>query len=308
MAHKWGKNLWGKGPWGGPGLAYIPPPSPVIGAGIGWGLEHHGIDPYGSARALEALTMQHAVAVSLKQVMVTLSTAAQAIVATLPGDALNPATWVIQRLDTNAFLNVIAVTSVTPSVYILTTIQPFGPTSVMHRVSSTTLRDIVGSLIQQPNSADFLGIASADNAFSAVAARRQVAARDIANPQTPVKTGLSGGTLVVTAGGDYATETGAALIRKLVTRRIISTPGDFFHAPEYGVGIPRKEPIPASELVKLRTRIEQQVKTEPEVDDASASITLDANNIMTVSVRVRVKKTGEPVDVSLPIPTAGIAL
>ena len=59
----------------------------------------------------------------------------------------------------------------------------------------------------------------------------------------------------------------------------------------------RKEPVPAN-LVALAAEIERQIGQEPEVETARADLTEDASGILTVQVRITLKKTGQQVDVS----------
>jgi len=78
----------------------------------------------------------------------------------------------------------------------------------------------------------------------------------------------------------------------------MTTPGDFFHIPTYGLGVRMKEPIPPSDLGRLKTAVETQVPSLiPEVSSANATITLDANGILTVRVRAIDSATGLPVEV-----------
>ena len=272
----------------------------------GWGLDPYGIGPYGSG-SIGLSSLKNALAISTREVQVGVNGLVQDNSPFFDGDALNPATWTIQRLDTFDFLHVVQVTQVSPTVYTLMTLEEFGPASVEHRVSSTTLLDAAGFLLGAPRQADFLGILDEDkDSISSALAKRRVASRDFANPQTANLDSI-GGTLILDGAGDYDTVTGADLVRKLITRRLMTTPGDFFHLPNYGLGLRMKEPLPTGDLVKLKQQIEQQVSQEPEVEAVQASLSLASNGVLTVTVKARLKKTGQAVSVGLPIQT-GVVL
>ena len=269
----------------------------------GYGRDPWGLSPWGASALGDGIHLVSAVALSTREVQVTLSGLALAEAQTAPGDALNPATWVLQRLDTMEYLNVVAVRPASPTAYILTTVQEFGAADVTHRVSSTTLLDPSGILLAPPRAADYLGILAADKATQdAMIARRQAISRDIANPQLPPPGGLLAGTLIVNAAGDYEMEAGTPLVKKLILRRLTSSPGDFFHLPEYGIGFKVKDPVPSSDLVKLRAAVELQVRREPEVQDVAATLYLQPGNVLYIQLKARLR-TGDVIDVGLPAPT-----
>ena len=115
------------------------------------------------------------------------------------------------------------------------------------------------------------------------------------------------GTLTITTGGDYASQSGAELIKKLVLRRLISKPGDFFHLPNYGLGLRVKEPIPNVDLRKLAVQIEEQVNLEPEVAESRASLSYAAGTgTLLVNLKVRLKSTGDVIQTNMAIPTGAI--
>lgn len=274
-------------------------------ASLGWGRDAYGTGPYGSTFTGVGVSFVSALATSSHTIRVTLSGDAMHITPALDGDATNPATWVIQRLDTAAFYTPIAVTPVTPAIYDITVLEALSGILVTHRISSTTLLDAGGNLTVAPRHADFAGLLAEDMISElSVLSNKRAQSTDLANPPAPrLDTLLSGGTLRVNSAGDYVTVTGAELVRKLVIRRLISVPGDFFHLPNYGVGIKEKEPVPVADLVQLKSRIEFQVKKEPEILDALASITLDPRGILTVQLRAKLK-SGEQIDTSVPLSTS----
>lgn len=274
----------------------------------GWGFDDFGLLPYGDAAGSIGISLKAASVVSTRQVEVEVSNLAQDDSPFLAGDALNPSTWLVQRLDSLVFLNVVSVTQTGTYKYTLLCLEEFGPVGVTHRVSSTTLKDQSGNAIVSPRQADFLGITDAakDTVEDRLATRR-MAAVDIANPQVP-KEPFFAGTLQLGADGDYLLESGTQLIRKLWLRRLVTQKGDFFHLPDYGVGIRVKEPIPVANLGRLKTQIEEQLAREPEVESVTATVSMDSRGILTVQARGALRKTGEAVQVGFKSDDRGLVL
>lgn len=118
---------------------------------------------------------------------------------------------------------------------------------------------------------------------------------------------MASGTLIITSGGDYASQSGQDLIKKLIVRRLISKPGDFFHLPNYGLGLRIKEPIPNVDLRKLAVQIEEQVNLEPEVAESRASLSYAAGTgTLLINLKVRLKATGDVIQTDLTIPTGSV--
>jgi hypothetical protein len=271
----------------------------------GWGRDAWGTTPWGGSAIGTGIHVVSAVALSTREVLVTLSGAAMDIAPTAPGDALNPDTWTIQRLDTFDFLHVVLVSPTSPSAYVLTIVEEFGPVTATHRASSSTLLDATGALLVNPRNADFAGIIADTKATQAAQiAERRAIQSDIANPQTPGPNGGFISALVMDSSGDYMLESGNDLVKKLIVRRLMSSPGDFFHLPDYGIGFKVKEPVPVSDLTKLQAEVELQVHKEPEVQDVRAvlSVTAQAGDNV-VMIRLKVKtRSGNPLDIELPMP------
>lgn len=275
----------------------------------GWGFDDEGILPYGDAAASIGSSLVKAVAYSTREVDVTVSNLVQDNSAFLDGDALNPSTWSVQRLDTTDYLHVVSVTQISTYTYRLGTFEEFGPVEVTHRVNTSTLLDMSGNVINSPRNADFLGLLDDTQlTFESRLAAQKRSVRDVANAQVP-GFAIFAGTLQIDAGGDYQTVTGTELTKKLIIRRLITKPGDFFHLPEYGIGLRAKEPIPTSDLPKLKKAIEDQCLRETEVQAAQCTLTLDpGNGLLYVQVRVQEKKTGQQVDIGFKVNDVGVVL
>jgi hypothetical protein len=268
----------------------------VVAKALGWGLDPFGITPYGSNEAGVGIHVLSAVAIATNEVQVNLSGDVLASSSSGIGDALNPTTWLIQRLDNGEIFTPVEVVQLSPTSFGIFTLEPFGPASVQHQVSSSTLLDQSGNLIVPPRSAKFAGVVDLNTVGNAaLLANRRVASTDLANVQSPNNVeSLIGGTLLIDASGDYTTVTGVELVKKLILRRLTTRPGGFFHLPAYGIGLKVKEKIPITDLPKLKAEIERQTLLEPEVDTVAATVSQDVSGALTVIVKGTLKPTGEP--------------
>jgi len=263
---------------------------------------------YGSAAAGVGTSILAAVALSTREVKVTLSGEPKHSSEFVVGDAFNPATWTVQRIDSGAFLIVVGVNAYSPLQYGLVVLEEFGPVTVEHRASSNTLLDVSGNLLVAPRQASFYGLLAAA-ALPGQKAALRVASVDIANPPLPVTApDMVGGTLTIDGAGDYDVVSGTALLRKLILRRLITRPGDFFHLPGYGVGLAEKEPLSAGNLARFRTEIERQVRLEPDAEDVRAAVLLESSGVLTVRVTARQRTTNQAVSVTVPLQAQAVQL
>jgi len=271
----------------------------------GWGILPWGRGAWGSADM--DLHIVSALATGPNTVEVTLSMEPMHVTGFSIGDALDPRTWFIMRADTSTSFTILAVREVSSTVFELRVLEPFGSWRVSHRVQSNTLQSVGGFTIIAPRYADFLGV-EAEDRVSGLPVNRQYRQRDIANPPTPKGLDNIGGTLIITSGGDYANEEGAALVRKLVIRELFTNPGEFFWLPTWGIGVAEKIPLPASDMVLLKTTIERQIKRNPEVEGATASLNLASDGTLTIKLRVQVRSSGQSIDIAAQVSSAGVSL
>ena len=271
----------------------------------GFGIAPYGTSPYGSLAG--DLYVVNAFAVTTHSVRVTFSTAPLAASSSGLGDALNAATWVVTNPTTT--FTVTAISSVNAITFDVFLLEPLASVLVTHTVAVPTMVKASGVPIVAPTSATFLGLlAVAVSTPAADAANRGLNLSDVANPPTQIQDQL-GGTLVMTSGGDYAFESGAPLLRKLIIRRLTTMRGEFFHLPNYGLGLAVKEPLPVGDTIKLRAEIERQIRLEPEVSGVSANVIFSpGNGILSVLISATVRQTGERVDIPFQFPTGTVRL
>jgi hypothetical protein len=259
-----------------------------------WGTSGFGLTP--------DLSIVHAYANSTHTVLVTLTKPPQAINALLPSDVLNKASWLIERLDTGEVIELANIAAYSaPLIWQITTLGQLPESGVQLRVTAIGLKDAGGAYIQLPRSAEFAGITEiALSTPPQLAATRGVSFRDLTNLPTPTINGVSesiGGTLKIN-GGDYTLVSGVELVKKLVIRRLTTTPGDFFHLPKYGVGLQIKQAIPAGDLIKLKTLITNQILLEPDIDQCTVDLA-QATNLLVIKVRALIRGTGQEVNVAI---------
>lgn len=255
---------------------------------MGFGTSAYGSSAYGGGGG--ALSVDRAWAISTHGVRIELTAPARAISAFDIGDALNPITWAVARLDLPEYLTVIGVAmadDASATKFDLTILEQLGDTTVIHRAGSTELLAADGSLITNPYAADFKGLTEG-SATEPIQVRRH-RWRDLANPvRVDGANGHLVGSIVIGSDNDYDTEEGEAVARKMVVRRITTPRGAFKHAPNFGVGFLIKEPVPrGGDLAKATREVEDQVLQEPDISAARAEVSiLDANVVL---VRVRAK-------------------
>jgi len=248
------------------------------------------------------------VAVSDRVVQVVLSVEPLHLASTGAGDALNPSTWSITVVSTGRVLTPIAVEMVDAFTYNILTLQSFASALVDMQLATSTLLDS-NSVPFPALSATFKGAyASNDATHDTRTAASGYALSDLANKPTAIQDYV-GGTLQISSAGDYVTQSGPELLQKLIIRRVVSKPGDFFHLPKYGVGLREKEPLPVVDLRKLAKAIEMQVAEEPEVAEVKASLSYAASaGTLNIGVKVRMRTTGQQVAVAMAVPTGVVQL
>lgn len=268
-----------------------------------WGTSAWGITPYGLAASVP-LSIASAHARGELVVRVALTRSALAAMSSGAGDALNPRTWTVLRNDTLFSFTVLSVRTVPApvpnSVFELYLLQKLGPSGIDHTVKALALTDASGGLISAPKVMVFDGCQAAEATNQA--SRNSLV--DLAKPQ--LNDGLGGAVFNVGASGDYDTESGVSLLRKLFLRRLTTNPSEFFHLTGYGLGIALKEPLGAARLVALKAEVERQLKLEPEVDSASVSVRLSAGGVLQITLAARLSATGLEVRDTFLVPSVSL--
>ena len=258
-----------------------------------------GTTPWGSGGfggGSTAITVARAWATSTRTILVETSAAARAEDPFDDGDALNPTTWDVMRLDNGAeFTPIFVQPAGGLSMFTVTIMEVMGGDAVVHRIGSLTLLAATGALVTAPYQATFKGVVAAGTPVQLARPRPRV--RDLRNPYRADPQTGDVTTRVLTAGGDYQTEIDAAVVRKGLVRRLTTPRGAIRHLPGYGLGFQPKSLIPmGGQREALRTEIETQAKQEPGVVRARADVSVFAAGML---IRVRARMVAAQLEVSL---------
>jgi len=218
---------------------------------------------------------------------------------TLVTSVLNASLWTVAPTISGVALNIQGVypmaTDTEALVYLA---SPFKSTQV-HRITlASTAMSADGTALSDPKYADFPGLTYTANQLVKTVS-------DLRNNQVPSS---PTGCLVVGSNGDYARESGEALYRKLILRRLISAVNSFRHLPGYGSGIQEKEPISTTDMIALKFEVQSQVMLEPEVSEAAASIDRGMQGEITIRLQARLKKTNTTVNITYPMSPTAVSL
>lgn len=250
-----------------------------------------------------------AYAIGDRVVRVELSEPPRHVSTTGPNDALNPRSWRILDAATGKKWTILAVKQVSGTEYELLTLESFPRYERTLRVLAEPMFSFTGSLLPTAYvdfNGCYLNVRTTDDAKTAA---HGYYIQDLTNAPVPplaIEVGgelagnIVGGTLQIDAGGDYTTEYGPALLKKLILRRLVAKPGDFFHLPGYGLGLREKETLPQVELKKLARAIEEQVRLEPEVADVRVNLSYSAAaSALIIQLKVQMRATGQVMGVNL---------
>jgi hypothetical protein len=238
---------------------------------MSYGTAGYGTTPYGGAAG--AITIARAWATSTRTIHVETTTPAKADDPLDPGDALNPATWLVNRLDTMAAFTPSEVMAAGGDglSFDVTILESLASHLVSHRIGSTTLLSQLGALITNPYQATFTGMVYTIDPIEAV--QRRPIVRDLANP--PRGNPLTGEPVsaILVSGGNYVGEIDKAVVKKGIIRRLTTPIGSIRHLPNYGIRYTIKGEFPSGgDREALRVAIEKQCLQEPGVDRVRAVI------------------------------------
>lgn len=261
----------------------------------GWGLGGWGLGSFGFGLGPTPFSISYAYASSTRSVRVVLTAPASLAL------ALAPSSWTITRVDTGAALTVVAVEAgLLNQEFDVYTIERFPAFPTQMMISAPSLISSSSVPITAPTFALFYALAASVSPSSTKTV-------DLENPQFELPNRVAG-TLRVDDSGDYVDQSGIPFLRKLIIRRLMTTPGGFFHLPNYGLGIRLKESLITTDLVKLRTEVQRQILLEPEFDSAQVAIALAPNGVLTLTVKAILSTTQQQVVIPIEVPQSLVAL
>lgn len=120
------------------------------------------------------------------------------------------------------------------------------------------------------------------------------AARPTLTRQNRTKQGVidfaSGNNGLTVTNGDIDTVTGIPSTKLRCLRRTLTAKNSFAHLPGYGSSFEPKAPMALNRIGAVQADLRQQLRQEPDVQDAAVQVTLDARGIAIIDERVRTKQ------------------
>lgn len=219
-------------------------------------------------------------------------------------DAANLQRWELTRQDTGRAVPLLGVRAVAgePLSIELVLSEPFASSPlIVYELEANELKSASGLLMTDPTSAEFFGMPGIREVIE-----RPRPLIDLFNPQ--VDRDLLRGALQVGTDGDYTHEQGEGLLRKLIVRRLLTALDSYYHLADqnYGAGLDAKALLRPSDLLVLRTQLQNEVVKEPEVAAANVVLTLQpADNRLDIRVTATLR-TNQQLTVQFPFnPQAG---
>lgn len=244
-----------------------------------------GLGPYGLT---PTVSLSAAFAISTHGVRILLTGVPKHDDAFGQGDATNPATWTVTNDTRGVSLVVAAASMFDENTVDLITLDAIGDHLERLTVTAIGLKSVDGPDAIVPLTAQFDGVVQTMDPVDQARAE-DFRDRDLANPPFQIERGLgAAGTLVISDDGDFATDSGTTLTRKLVLRRLNTRRGSIRHLPEFGILLAEKEPVSSGgDLQAILRDIEQQAEQEPDVVRAVAHGTLDRSGVAVIQLAIQ---------------------
>jgi hypothetical protein len=132
--------------------------------------------------------------------------------------------------------------------------------------------------------------------------------RDWANPYVSNAGQLGTGTWLLDETGERVLDDAESSLKKRVIRRIITELGGFMHLPNYGLTTLSKRIAKPSAIQGYVVRVQEQLRREPDVRDASVTGSLErgtTGSVVRFFVRVQTRSIGE-VSFLVQVPAGGV--
>ena len=100
----------------------------------------------------------------------------------------------------------------------------------------------------------------------------------------------SGMTGLTVTGGDIGIVTGVPSTTIRCMRRAVTIKNAFAYLQGYGIGFQPKMPLSVNRVGILKADLAQQLKMEPDVQEAASNVQMDSRGFVTVDLRVRTKQ------------------
>ena len=259
-----------------------------------WGISRRGTSGWGGTSA--TVSVANAFAAGSTVVRVTLNGVPLAADPLAAGDALNPNTWMVTRLDTDQVLPVIDVALVqSPNVFDLSLLLPLANALTQHEINASALLSAGGAPCIPPSTFTFNGAqASREPGPEAAPNWMRSPTQDLRNDMAPTDN-TPPATLVLGPNGDYVNVSGPDLTAKMILRRYTTARGAFFHLPNFGAGLQPKALVRTADIPTLQKNLQSQAEMEPTVKSATVQVLIDPANQILYALTNAVDTSGQPV-------------
>jgi hypothetical protein len=257
-----------------------------------YGISAFGTGAFGIAAALGVFEIEDVFAVSDQAVRFTTTYPCADLAETKAGSVFNPGSYTITNLITGEQQVVLGVAMVEGSSmrqFDIALLQKMPAYPGKVRVLFGDILDDTLRVLGGARTFDIEGCATLAKKFS----RRQDPSdiRSVPNSNNEI-----GGILRFTAGGDLDVESGTALLKKIIIRRLTTAQGEFAHLRNrlFGLGLQPKEVLRITDLVELRNAVEREVLSEPDVASAVVSVSQSTQDgVLSITISATRRVTGE---------------
>jgi len=263
---------------------------------VSFGLGSYGLSLYGIG-ATAVLSVSRVFVTSERSIVVVFAAAPLQDSPIGVGDALNPGSWSLFRTDDGTVFTILSSRLYSGTTqFELYTLEKFYDYSVTHTVSAAGVVDTNRAPIVPATFGTFPGCKIPSTG------RTPRGVTDFANPQSSA--GAIAGNYQVDATGDYVSDYGEAFLLKIITRRLSTDPGGFFHMQNYGMGLQAKGPLQTTDLGKVKAQVDLQLSREPEFSAVSSQVSLSSSGILKIVVRAILSATNQEIAISVPVVNA----
>lgn len=273
----------------------------------GWGTGSWGISPWGTGSAPTGPFFVVKVwAINSNTIRVTYSAAPQTDHDLLANDALNASNYVVTLVSgpdltwTPRISRVYTVDTDPLSVDLRTDRSMPGIIRVRQTLYRLTVSNVTSAAGDPLIGANWQNFYSLNQIVNETQVRLENnSKRDVANPSVP--NSPMGGTFTIDSTGDLKTDSGITMLKKLLTRRLVTRPGGFFHLPEYGIGLNPKELARPYRILEIKNEMKRQFLNEPEVLSVDVSVRMLPGTVL-FDAKIKTKTNGD-VDLKFPFNT-----
>jgi hypothetical protein len=96
---------------------------------------------------------------------------------------------------------------------------------------------------------------------------------------------------ILDSRSDIDVHAGTEVVKKRIIRRIISSPGGFYHLPTYGVGLRAKGPFNSTRVGQIEAKIREQILEEDDVEEVEVRVTVPEPSTLLIRIRAKTSQS-----------------